>query len=82
MWVWVPGCRHAAAATAKLPPQSPPTLLRHGVGVDVGVGVGAGVGMGVGVGVGVDLSMGVGVGVSVGVDIHAQDIPNWNILFG
>ncbi len=78
--MWVPQRRHAAAATAKLPPLSPPTPLRRGVGVDVGVGVGAGVGMGVGVGVGV--GVGLGVGVSMGVGIHAQDIPNWNILFG
>jgi hypothetical protein len=48
------------------------------VGVDVGVGVGAEVGMGVGVGV----DVGVGVGVSMSVGVHAQDIPNWNILFG
>jgi hypothetical protein len=26
--------------------------------------------------------LGVGMGVSVGVGVHAQDIPNWNILFG
>ncbi len=78
MWVWVPGCRHAATATTKLPPLSSPTPLRHGVGVDVGVGVGAEVGMGVGVGV----DVGVGVGVSMSVGVHAQDIPNWNILFG
>jgi hypothetical protein len=41
------------------------------------------VGVGVGVGVGVDAGMGVGVGVGVGVGLgeHAQDIPNWNILY-
>jgi hypothetical protein len=26
--------------------------------------------------------VGVGVGVDVGVGVHAQDIPNWNIMFG
>ena len=34
--------------------------------------------MDVGVGVGVV----VGVDMGVGVGLHAQDIPNWNILFG
>ncbi len=28
------------------------------------------------------VGVGVGVGVGLGVGVHAQDIPNWNSLFG